>query len=263
MRDSLSLILQGLAGCTLIDLSKDVAESKPHGPFQTSIEVLEAEAGATFFSDIIIPRFFPEGIGKVRPSSFPDGRFLRHEMVTLSTHAGSHVDAPGHYGKSLESGSFIAEAAADDFIAPGICFDGLALSGDEVHWSDFDRFLMQEGIQSVAGHIVLIRTRPSKSIGLDTVEALLDRGVKVIGTDHDSVDGPFLRMLQRYLESGNSDALWPCHMVGRSRPYYQFENLTNLEKLPASGFLVWGPPVVVGGATASWARVLAVVPKKE
>jgi cyclase len=226
------------------------------------MEVLEAEPGAKFFAEQMIPTRFPEGANKIHPESFPNARFLRHEMMKLSTHAGSHVDAPGHYGGPLSPASFIDAVPARAFIAPGLCFDATELTGNTVHWDDLVRIAERHGIDAMAGHIVLIRIGPDKAVGTDIVEALLDRGVQIIGTDHESLDGPFMRMLRAYLQSNDSRILWPCHMLGRERPYYHYENLSNLHKLPPKDFIIWGPPIVVGGATAAWARVLALVPQR-
>jgi cyclase len=67
-------------------------------------------------------------------------------------------------------------------------------------------------------------------------------------------------MLEEQAATGDGAAAWPCHVLGRERPYYQLEGLANLEFLPASGFFVFAPPVKVRGATASWVRALALVP---
>ena len=254
-------VLAGLRACETIDLSKDVNLHRPESPFRTRMEVLEAKPGAVFFAEKMMPSHFPEGAGKIKPEAFPDAAFLRHEMLTISTHAGSHVDAPGHYGGPLEESSFIGAAALSEFIAPGFYIDGTEVEGDEVRWEHVKPQLDEYGISDVKGHIALLRIGHHRAIGVDVVDKLYDMGVRVMGTDHDSFDGPFDRMLRIYLKTNDSSVLWPCHMLGRTKPYYQLENLMNLEKLPRKGFLVMALPILVGGATASWSRVVAFVPK--
>ena len=50
-------------------------------------------------------------------------------------------------------------------------------------------------------------------------------------------------------------------VLGRTRPYYQLERLSNLDQLPQEGFLVVAVPVLVGEATAAWSRIFALVPR--
>jgi cyclase len=252
-------VLESLRSCAMIDLSKDVNLHRPESPFRTRMEVLEAKPGAVFFAEKAMPAHFPEGVGKITPESFPDGAFLRHEMLTISTHAGSHVDAPGHYGGPLTDASFIGAAPLQSFIAQGIFFDATAMKGDEVRWPDVEAQINEYNLGDLDGRIALFRVG-HRAVSGEVVGKLLDRGVTIIGTDHDSLDGPFDRMLRLYLETGDRGVLWPAHMLGRTRPYYQLENLSNLDKLPRKDFLVMALPILVGGATASWSRVVAFVP---
>ena len=68
-------------------------------------------------------------------------------------------------------------------------------------------------------------------------------------------------MIERFLATGDPSLLWPCHMLGRHRPYYQIERLGGLDRLPATGFLVIAFPVRIDKATAAWTRAVALVPR--
>jgi cyclase len=256
--DDLSSAIQR---CEIVDLSTDVARHAD-GPFRTHVEVLEPVPGAQFFIDRVLPKVMPEAIGRMHASDFPSGAFLRHEMVTASVHAGSHIDAPGHYGPGIASpeAAFVNGAPLRSFIGSGVFYDASGAPGDVVQLDDIAAIGRASGIEDVAGKLVLIRTGGSKAISAAVVEALLDSGVSVIGTDGESFDGPFRPMIERFLATGDASLLWPCHVLGRRRPYYQIERLGGLERLPPAGFLVIAFPVRIDGATAAWTRAVALVP---
>jgi cyclase len=257
--DALKTLLDALRRFVVVDLSSDVADHVS-GPFATRLDVMEADAGARFLVEKVVPRMAPELAGRIRPATFPDGAFLRHELVTASTHAGSHVDAPGHYGGPLREGSFVNDAPPEDFLGRGICLDGSDSDERLVTWEHLDLAGRLPREPRLDGTIALVRAGAGRGVAVDVVENLLNRGVRVIGTDATSFDGPFREMLEQQAATGDGAAAWPCHVLGRERPYYQLESLANLNRLPASGFFVWAPPVKVRGATAAWVRALALVP---
>jgi len=259
-RNPFDLLTEALQHLTVVDLSTDVTLHS-EGPFSTRSEVLEADVGARFFVERVLPKIAPHLVGSFGAEDFPGGRFLRHEMITASVHAGSHIDAPGHYGGKLSAGSFVNDAKIEDFICPGVLFDAFSIIDREVRWEHAQEIIDRENIGDISGHIALIRIGPTKAISAELVTKLLDRGVKVIGTDNSSFDGAFLPMLEAHAQTREPSALWPCHVLGRDRPYFQIENLTNLDQLPATRFFVWAPPVLIGGATAAWTRIVALVPK--
>ncbi|MFI9507901.1 cyclase family protein [Nocardia sp. NPDC052566] len=243
-----------LAEAEVVDLSSDLG-NHAEGPFTTRIEALEPEPGAAFFCANVLPRIAAHAVGRLRAVDFPDGAFLRHEMVHASVHAGSHIDAPGHYGPAADGvRRDINDAPLRSFLGPGVLFDMAALDGAVVTRAD-----VELPGDTEPGSIVLIRTGGDKAIAPDVIEYLLDAGITVIGTDGASFDGPFEPMIERYLTDGDRGALWPAHVLGRHRPYYQIERLANLDKLPATGFFVIALPVLIAGATAAWTRAIAVL----
>ena len=53
---------------------------------------------------------------------------------------------------------------------------------------------------------------------------------------------------------------WESHLLGREKEYCQIERLANLESLPQpTGFTVSAFPFKLEGASAGWARVVAIV----
>lgn len=247
--------------CDLIDLSTDITIHK-EGPFQTKKDTLEPEEGAKFFVNNVLPNIAKD-IKGFAPDSFLNGSFLRHEFMHASVHAGSHIDAPGHYGGKVSENSFINYQSPRFFIGKGIKLDFSQEDGEEITFSMFKKHLESQKIMHLHDKIVLIQTGDNRPISVRIIEYLIEKGIHLIGTDNSSFDGDFKRMIDKYLKEKTKESLWPCHMLGREKPYYQIERLSNLEKLPSEDFLIWAPPILIHNATASWTRILALVPKAQ
>lgn len=118
--------------------------------------------------------------------------------------------------------------------------------------------------------IVLINTRAGLRYGQDDYlrsgcgmgrEAtlfLLERGIRVTGTDAWSWDAPFVHTARRYAETRDASIIWEGHKAGREIGYCHIEKLHNLENLPATGFEVICFPVKIERASAGWTRAVAV-----
>lgn len=258
---SLKSLVADLSACRIVDLSSSITDCAP-GPFETRVDVIEAQDGARIFCEKVLPTLVPEAVGKLRPEHFPSAAFLRHEMVSASVHAGSHVDAPGHYGPAIDgSTGLISDAPVDIFVGAGIMLDVSGVPGWQIERTHLHAAALVSGVGDLADSIVLIHTEPEKAVSADAVADLLDAGVRVVGTDADGFDGPFEPMIRRFLKTGDPGVLWPSHVLGRRRPYYHIERLRNLANLPAQGFLVVALPVLIDKATAAWTRTVAFVPE--
>ncbi|MEN3305297.1 MAG: cyclase [Micromonosporaceae bacterium] len=251
-----------LLACRIVDLSSDVHVHEK-GPFETHIDVVEATEGAQRFCDEVARRIVPQTAGVLRLEHFPGRAFLRHEMVTASVHAGSHIDAPGHYGPADDgSRGHINDAPLETFVGKGIMLDVTGISGWQVETHHVKAAAEAAGVHSYEQSIVLIHTEHDKAISAGIVEFLVNEGVRTIGTDADGFDGSFPANLHRFLESGDPATLWPAHMIGRRLPYYQIERLRNLELVPATGSIVVALPILIERATAAWTRAVAFVPDR-
>jgi cyclase len=204
----------------------------------------------------------------------PGGEFLNNDTLTLTAHTGTHVDAPAHYGSTAEyrSGAprTIDQLPLDWFEGPGFVLDLSDLSVGVADAGCLTDALSRIQYEPAAGDIALIRTGADKLVGtpeyfttfvgLDAsaVELLLDRGIRVIGTDAFSLDAPFTYILERFRATGERGVLWPAHFLGRRREYCQIERLAGLDALPgAHGFRFSCFPVKIAGAGAGWARAVA------
>src|SRR5450759_2252337 len=96
-------------------------------------------------------------------------------------------------------------------------------------------------------------------MGREATLYLLERGVRVTGTDGWSWDAPFVYTMQKYAETHDPKLIWEGHRAGREIGYCHIEKLHNLEALPAKGFLVSCFPVKVRGGSAGWTRAVAII----
>jgi cyclase len=253
----------------LVDLSSPV-DAAAYEPDPVVHEVLSPREGAVHMSSEMREHF---GI-EFDPAELPDGEFLSLDRFSLTSHTGTHVDAPSHYGSRAGYGGpprHIDQMPLDWFYAPGVVLDisghGSGAVGPAVLKAACDRI----GHTPQAGDIVLLHTGASawagtpryftEFTGLDgpALHLLLDLGVRVIGTDAFSLDAPFNDILTRYRESGDRSVLWPAHFAGREREYCQVERLANLSALPPFGFRVACFPVRLVSAGAGWARAVALL----
>ncbi len=95
-------------------------------------------------------------------------------------------------------------------------------------------------------------------MGREATLYLLQRGVRLTGTDAWSWDAPFSFTAQRYAEDHDASIIWEGHRAGRTIGYSHIEKLHNLESLPANGFEVSCFPVKVHAASAGWTRAVAI-----
>ena len=204
------------------------------------------------------------------PEYWPDGVALSAEVVTLSTHSGTHVDAPAHYGPASSGG-----ARTIDRVPLEWCYGNGVLLDFRGHdrvagiaRPDVEAELARIGHALEPLDIVLVMTgtdlrqpgyeQRHPGLRLDATEYLVDHGVKLIGIDAWGLDRPFEVMIEDARE-GRAQ-FWESHLLGRRKEYCQIERLANLQTLPRpTGFLVSAFPFKLEGASAAWARVVAIV----
>jgi cyclase len=196
------------------------------------------------------------------------------ETVTLTSHTGTHVDAPLHYGRLCAGrpAKSVDALPLEWFFAPGVLlrFDAAPELGSVSHCEMADALGALEH-ELRAGTIVLCDVGAARlwgtmeyftrfrGIDLRAIELLLDRGVRVVGTDAFGMDPPFGRMLEDFVAARDRSLLWPTHVLGRRREYCQIERLGGLDQLPRSdGFTVACFPVRLEGCGAAWARAVAI-----
>jgi kynurenine formamidase len=96
-------------------------------------------------------------------------------------------------------------------------------------------------------------------MGREATLYLLERGVRITGTDGWSWDAPFIHTREKYLATRDASLIWEGHKAGREIGYCHIEKLHNLESLPAKGFVVSCFPVKVRRGSAGWTRAVAIL----
>jgi kynurenine formamidase len=96
-------------------------------------------------------------------------------------------------------------------------------------------------------------------MGYEATMYLLERGVRLTGTDAWSWDAPFVHTARKYAETKNAGLIWEGHKAGRDIGYCHLEKLHNLEALPSTGFYISCFPHKVRGASAGWTRAVAII----
>jgi kynurenine formamidase len=193
---------------------------------------------------------------------------------TLSTpeHGGTHLDAPHHFS---EKGRTTEQIPLEQLVSPAVVVDVSALAA-----KDRDYRLTREDVLQfekangpiARGSIVLLRTGWSRhwpnakaylgddtpgdasklsfpSYGVDAARLLVeDRGAAALGIDTASID---------YGRSTD----FQVHRIVAARNVPGFENLTNLDRLPARGAIVIALPMKIEGGSGGPLRAVALVPR--
>ncbi|MDQ0392140.1 cyclase family protein [Labrys monachus] len=215
--------------------------------------------------------FFPG----LRPEDLPDGEAWAIESLQLTTHNGTHMDAPYHYHSTSDDGlpaPTIDEAPLDYFHRPGVRLDFRHFPhGYVAGKADVEAELHRIGYVLQPLDIVLINTSAGAAygdpgyvdkgcgLGAEATLFLTAQGIKVVGTDAWSWDAPFSFTAARYRRDNDASIIWEGHKAGRVRGYYQIEKLTNLDLLPATGFTVSCFPVKIDRGSAGWVRAVAMM----
>jgi kynurenine formamidase len=210
----------------------------------------------------------------LRQEDLPDGEGWAFELIQLSTHNGTHMDAPIHYHSTTVGGErmmTIDEVPLDWFFRPGVKFDFRAKpDGHVVSAAEVDAELKRIGHDLQPFDIVLVNTRASECIGTEEYltagcgmgrEATLyltSRGVRVTGIDAWGWDAPFVHTRKRWEETHDPSIIWEGHKAGREIPYCHMEKLCNLEQLPPHGSTVACFPHKVKGGSGGWTRAVAL-----
>jgi len=194
------------------------------------------------------------------------------DHVSTSTHSGTHIDAPMHF---KPGGRTIDQMPLDWFYGDGVLLDFSAKQpGERISLADVRGEIDRLGAHVNAQSIVLIRTGAGdhfaddpafpdlgNAVDLDAFCWLLDGGVRVVGCDQESLEGPLGPMVDA-LRDGDPAALYPIHYAGREREFCLIEKM-DLSKLPwPTGFKVAAFPIKLERSGASWTRAVALIKRQ-
>ena len=202
----------------------------------------------------------------------PGGWFYAANSLSTPEHGGTHLDAPIHFAANRQ---FADQIPLERLIAPAVVIDVSAAAARDRDYrltsADVQRFEREHG-RIPAGSIVLLRTGWSKrwpdkktylgddtpgdashlhfpSFGAEAATMLVtERRVGALGADVASIDyGP------------SSDFV--VHRIALDANVPGFENLTNLDQLPATGAVVIALPMKIERGSGAPLRAVALVPR--
>lgn len=252
-----------------VDLSISIEPELPSDPpiMIPKIDYVDHTQGAEQMKD-----FFPG----VKKEQLPKGLGWALEFLTLTTHSGTHLDAPYHYHPTMDHGK---PALTIDEIPLEWCFnDGVLL--DFRHKGDGERITaddVKKGLERIRYEIkpldiVLIQTGAEeawgtekylvKGAGMDRESTLYltEKGVKVVGIDAWSWDRPLPFLAEEFKKTGDPKVIWEAHFAGIEIGYCHMEKLANLSGIGRPyGFTVCCFPIKIKRASAGWARPVAIV----
>ena len=185
-------------------------------------------------------------------------------------HGGTHLDAPVHFAEGKWTA---AEIPVQRLVGPAVVIDVRMHTADDADYrltrADVEKYELSHG-RIPAGAIVVLRTGWEErwpdhkrylgddtpgdasnlhfpSYGAEAARLLVDeRHVNAIGVDTASIDhGP--------------SADFPVHRIAGAANVVGLENLTNLERVPASGAWIAALPMKIADGSGGPVRVIAFI----
>jgi kynurenine formamidase len=210
---------------------------------------------------------------------FPDGEAAAAEWVTLTTHSGTHLDAPYHFHSTQDAKNGGSRPSITiDEVPLEWCFqNGVKLDfrhfpdGHVVSAAEVEAELKRIGYELQPLDIVVVNTRAGtrygeadyvstgSGMGYEATMYILERGVRLTGTDAWSWDAPFSYTAEKIAETGDKSLIWEGHKAGRDIGYCHLEKMHNLEELPSYGFTISCFPHKIRVASAGWTRAVAII----
>lgn len=218
------------------------------------------------------PTAEPFKLSTVAAGQTDAGYYYSAYQFSAAEHGGTHIDAPVHFAESRDT---VDRIPLDRLMGPAIKVDVSAKAKADrdylVSVADFDAWEMQNG-KIPDDSIVLLQTGWSehwndriKYLGTDRrgPEAVADlhfpglapdaarwltenRKIKAIGLDTASID---------YGQS----AVFESHRILMAQNIPAFENLDNLDRLPAKVAMVIAMPMKIRGGSGGPLRIIALV----
>ncbi|MHA1912967.1 MAG: cyclase family protein [Promethearchaeota archaeon] len=206
----------------------------------------------------------------------PIGKGWATERITLSTHNGTHMDAPWHFAPIQDKETGEKKAMTIDEIPLEWCIGPLIVldyteyeDGYILTPEDITRKLTEIDHTLKVGDILCVHTNASKYYGTDefihhgigvgkkATLHIIKQGVHIVGTDAWSWDAPFSITSQKWEKTQDPSIIWEGHFAGIERGYFQMEKLANLDKVPPIGATIYCFPIKIARASAGWVRAVA------
>ena len=252
-----------------VDLSIGIEHNLPSDPpmMIPKIDYVNHSMGANQMLE-----FFPG----VRKDQLPDGMGWALEFITLTTHSGTHLDAPYHYHPTMDRGK--ASMTIDEVPLEWCFSDGVLLDfrhkgdGERITVLDVQKELERMRYEIKTLDIVLIWTGAEdywgkseylvKGAGMERESTLFltEKGVRVVGIDAWSWDRPLPFLAKEFKETGNPQVIWEAHFAGIDIGYCHMEKMANFGSIGSPhGFTVCCFPIKIRRASAGWCRPVAII----
>jgi kynurenine formamidase len=252
-----------------VDLSISIESGLPSDPPVTipKIDYVDHNRGREQMKD-----FFPG----ITSDDLPGGLGWAVEFLTLTTHSGTHLDAPYHYSPTMDQGK---PSMTIDEIPLEWCFhDGVILDfrhkadGERITVEDVEGELKRIEYKIKPMDIVLIQTGAEAAWGTpqyltrgagmtrESTLCLVRKGVKVMGIDAWSWDRPLPFQAKEFKETSDPKVIWEAHFAGIEMGYCHMEKMANLSAVGRPhGFMVCCFPIKIKRASAGWVRPVAII----
>jgi kynurenine formamidase len=207
---------------------------------------------------LTISNKIPTFPGSPQPNFIPwekikdDGYNL--ELLFLSSHTGTHLDAPYHF---LEKGSKIHEISLKKLVSNAVLIKSRKKRNETITKTDIQKFEKKHGkIESFSSVVFWTGWQRNlqkdnyftKNPGLSVSAAnyLASKKIGLVGIDSPSIDL-------------GTDFKFPVHQIFAKKGMLIVENLANLEKIKSSKFHLVVLPLKLKGATGSPVRAIAFI----
>ena len=196
--------------------------------------------------------------GSPQPSFIPwenvkeDGYNL--ELLFLSTHTGTHMDAPYHF---LEKGAKIHEISLKKLVSEAVLIKSKKNGGESITKTDIQKFEKKHGkiasFSSVIFYTGWQRNLQKKyyftknpGLSVSAAKYLASKKINLVGIDSPSIDL-------------GTDSKFSVHQIFAKKGMLIVENLANLEKIKSPKFHLVVLPLKLKNATGSPVRAIAFV----
>ena len=207
---------------------------------------------------LTVSRKLPTFPGSPRPNFIPwenikeDGYNL--ELLFLSSHTGTHIDAPHHF---LEKGAKIHEISLEKLVSEAVLIKSKKKGGESITKTDIQKFEKMHGkiasFSSVIFYTGWQRNLQKKyyftknpGLSVSAAKYLASKKIGLVGIDSPSIDL-------------GKDSKFSVHQIFAKKGMLIVENLANLEKIKLPKFHLVVLPLKLKNATGSPVRAIAFV----
>ena len=176
------------------------------------------------------------------------------ELLFLSSHTGTHMDAPHHF---LEKGAKIHEISLKKLVSSAVLIKSRKKSNESITKTDIQKFEKKHG--KITGFSTVIFCTgwqrnlqkdyyftKNPGVSVSAAKYLASKKISLVGIDSPSIDL-------------GTDSKFSVHQIFAKKGMLIVENLANLEKIKSSKFHLVVLPLKLKNATGSPVRAIAFV----